>query len=242
MSFELKPMGFNNQRAPTLGSLLTGGPSALAATMPKLEEVVWTCGRSPPPVLLAGRVPDDVWASTFDAVKARCAEEMEVAHKQLSGMSMSLNPCCACCNMFSTLKHMDSAMQGAVDQQQAWLKLVQEEQQKYAPYGVQVSLAQEPRITHHGHGAGVGHTSTHIVTVGLKFDKFDMAAAASPAMPMGVVPTVVAAAVVSPPIQAEVVRDGDSVADQLAKLTNLHKTGAITDLEFAKAKAKVLTR
>ena len=124
---------------------------------------------------------------------------------------------------------MDGHMKGAMLQQQAWLKLVKDVQEALAPYGVQVTIAQETRTSHSMHDHH-GH-STHVVNVGLKFD---VAAAVTP---MGVVPTVVAEAA---PIQGEMVRDGGGVANELAKLTDLHKSGAITDAEFAEAKAKVL--
>ena len=195
MSFELKPMGSTNQQTPNIGAVMIRGSGALAAAIPKIDEIVWTCSRSPVPVMLAGRVPDDVWASTFDAVYARTAEATEVSRKMVEGFTGGLPfiPCCVPCIVCKTLCAMNGHMKEAMNQQQAWLKLVQDEQQKYAPYGVQVTIAQELRVSHSGHDG----TTSSMETVGLKFD----VAAAAP---------VVTATVVSPPVQAEIKRDHEA--------------------------------
>ena len=92
-------------------------------------------------------------------------------------------PCCLPCSFAYSCWEMKESMQ----LQQAWKKLVQDEQQKYAPYGVQITVAQEVR----GGIEKAGHTDQDLtrykVNVGLKFN---MAAAAD----------------VSPPIQGEMNR------------------------------------
>ena len=62
------------------------GGGAIADTIPRPEEIVWTCQRAPLPPQLAGRVPDAVWAATFDAVAQRVAEDaaLDVCHRQLA--------------------------------------------------------------------------------------------------------------------------------------------------------------
>ena len=245
-SFELKPMGSTNQQVPANpAAILFGAPNAMAAMIPKIEEIVWTNGRTPVPMLLAGRVPDDVWASTFDSVYARTAEDiasaqetMENFHRNATG-GLPMIPCCVPCIIMKQIcgGGMRGHMQKAMAQQQAWVKLAQNEQQKYSPYNVTVTFAQEMRTSSSLHDHG--HRS-HMVTVGLKFD-----VGAAPS----VAPTAVVAqgVIVSAPPMGEMVRDpaqpgsvSVSVSDELAKLSDLRKTGAIDDDEFAAAKAKVL--
>ena len=179
MTFELKPQGSTNQNVPSHVSLMTNTSKALIAAMPKVEELVWTNGRSPLPILLQGRVPDDVWASTFDAVYARTAEDLNAQREMIADQMGGLPfiPCCVPCILVKMCCEMDGLAKKGMIQQQAWLKLVQDEQQKYAPYGVQITVAQEERTHYRAGGherAGEigdhGEFVTTMVNVGLKFD------------------------------------------------------------------------
>ena len=102
---------------------------------------------------------------------------------------------------------------------QAWLALAQGEQAKYAPYGVHVALATETRVS----GGDDTRVRTREVNVGLKFE------AADPVD--GVV-------VEAPALQQPIERAG--IASELEALVALHQKGALTDSEFAAAKAKLL--
>ena len=102
---------------------------------------------------------------------------------------------------------------------QAWLALAQGEQAKYAPYGVHVALATETRVS----GGDDTRVRTREVNVGLKFE------AADPVD--GVV-------VEAPALQEPIERAG--IASELEALVALHQKGALTDGEFAAAKAKLL--
>ena len=198
MSFVLKPVSDGDKnKSPSLsllGSMLTGN---LAAMVPKVEEIVWTFGRSPAPELLAGRVPDDVWASTFDAFYAHTADQHESGRKMMDAAGgLPCIPCCVPCIIAKNLGRMGEVAKEAERLEKAWLKLVQDEQQKYMQYGVQISPAQEwvtRTYTHSGgarseHGSNT-YTKTELETVGLKFDT---------------------AAVMSPPVQGEMVREADA--------------------------------
>ena len=93
------------------------------------------------------------------------------------------------------------------------------EQAKYAPYGVHVALATETRVS----GGDDTRVRTREVNVGLKFE------AADPVD--GVV-------VEAPALQEPIERAG--IASELEALVALHQKGALTDGEFAAAKAKLL--
>ena len=134
------------------------------------RQIVWTCARNPAPVLLAGRVPDDVWASTFDAVYLRCGEQMDQERRFAEGLTgvvgclLTSVPCCLPCNFVMQY----NASQEFSQQKQAWRKLAQDEQQKYAPYGVQITVVEELRrqgSTAHGEEM----QSNTVVYVGLQF-------------------------------------------------------------------------
>ena len=188
------------------------------------------------PAQLAGRVPEDVWAATFDAVYAMTGKELDsqrAAMEQMGGLPMV--PCCIPCIVYKAFASMGAVQEMAEEARQAWLALVQREQATYQAYGVHVTLAQEMRVRNSGGSRGQQHIRSELVNVGLKFESADFQ------MPSLVGGTpVVAAAVLAPP-QEEMKRDGGT-ADELVKLAGLHKAGALTDEEFSAAKAKLLER
>jgi len=185
MSFELKPTGSTKPPPEfTAANFCCLTPSSVLAWMPTMEEITWSCAKSPAPALLAGRVPDDVWASTFDAVYARSAEQMEWTRKFMEGRTgvVGFLRTCPCCLPCEFVMHCFDA-QAESQQKQAWRKLAQDEQQKYAPFGVQITIVMEvskikgipghdPSSVHHGvHGNHTGGGgSTTVSYVGLKFD------------------------------------------------------------------------
>ena len=88
-----------------------------------------------------------------------------------------------------------------------------------APYGVHVALATETRVS----GGDDTRVRTREVNVGLKFETADPVD--------GVV-------VEAPALQEPIERAG--IASELEALVALHQKGALTDSEFAAAKAKLL--
>ena len=173
MSFELKPTGSTKPPPSNPYAVVFGGAAAVAKMMPKIEEATWSCAKSPAPALLAGKVPDDVWASTFDAVYLRCGEQMDQERRFAEGLTgvvgclLTSIPCCLPCNFVMQC----FAAQEFSQQKQAWRKLAQDEQQKYAPYGVQITVVEEVRRQGAAGPAAVSGEiqTTTVVYVGLQF-------------------------------------------------------------------------
>ena len=218
-TFELKPMGSTNDKRVGHGAIFMKGGGAIASTIPRPEEIVWTCQRAPLPPQLAGRVPDAVWAATFDAVAQRVAEDNEMRVRALNTLGGPMIPCCVCCRVCTAFASVGKIQEEQQRSDQAWLALAQGEQAKYAPYGVHVALATETRVS----GGDDTRVRTREVNVGLKFE------AADPVD--GVV-------VEAPALQEPIERAG--IASELEALVALHQKGALTDGEFAAAKAKLL--
>ena len=232
-SFELKPMGATNDPHVGIGRIRARGVGALAGAIPAIDEVVFTHARLPPPPQLIGRVPEELWMNTYDAVRTRTAEVNEMRRSFLqNGGNLPHIICCVPCIIgirFAQSGDQQKAMQAS---QLAWLKLVQHEQEQYAPYGVHVSLATEARVRTIG-AAEHRRVVSDKVNVGLQFDM-------APAT--GVVNAIVAAVPVAPtPEKMEERARGGSLADEIAKLSQLHDAGALTVTEFADAKAKLLS-
>ena len=209
------PQKSSTPRTKTSVPNMTDVPS----TIPRPEEIVWTCQRAPLPPQLAGRVPDAVWAATFDAVAQRVAEDNEMRVRALNTLGGPMIPCCVCCRVCTAFASVGKIQEEQQRSDQAWLALAQGEQAKYAPYGVHVALATETRVS----GGDDTRVRTREVNVGLKFE------AADPVD--GVV-------VEAPALQEPIERAG--IASELEALVALHQKGALTDGEFAAAKAKLL--
>ena len=226
--------------------------ASMANAIPHIDQVVWTCARSPPPPQLAGVVPEDLFASTFDAVKKLTAESNEQGRAMTQNMTQNMFgggsggipfiPCCVPCliyrafssnGAFGANSGMSEMMAQAQKMEQTWLALAQAEQEKYQPYNVHVTLATETRMSHSMHGHG---SHTHTVVVGLRFDvaavAVDVVAAVAPVM----------VAVAAPMPQAmEGGAAGGGLANELEKLANLKASGMLTEAEYSDAKAKLLS-
>ena len=62
-------MGSTNDKQVDMGSIFLHGAAAMTSAIPQPHEIVWTCPREPLPPHIQGRVPEAVWAATFDAVR-----------------------------------------------------------------------------------------------------------------------------------------------------------------------------
>ncbi len=207
------------RRVAVQAPVVVGVVAARVRTIPRPEEIVWTCQRAPLPPQLAGRVPDAVWAATFDAVAQRVAEDNEMRVRALNTLGGPMIPCCVCCRVCKAFASVGKIQEEQQRSDQAWLALAQGEQAKYAPYGVHVALATETRVS----GGDDTRVRTREVNVGLKFETADPVD--------GVV-------VEAPALQEPIERAG--IASELEALGALHQKGALTDGEFAAAKAKLL--
>ena len=118
------------------GSLLAGGSLySLAGLSPAIDdELVWTTERSTVPPQLAGRIPAEAWAATFDAVRSRRAEELDFERMTLQSFASNPPVCCMPCAIFSEQKSGE-VQREAHENELAWLALVQSEQAKYRAYG-----------------------------------------------------------------------------------------------------------
>jgi hypothetical protein len=166
------------------------------------EHIIMTVPRDQVPILLEGNVPLHVWTDTYDKVMERYKFVLESFHPCM------LVPCFIIC-------FIPSMMRIAKENQQEWLRLVQEQADVYRAFGVLVTLAEEA----HSSGSG-SDSSTTRHTVGLHF-AIGPAAQAAPVYGQ------------PPPNQ--------NIASQLAELANLHKTGALNDTEFQQAKDRLLS-
>lgn len=108
-SFQLKPMGYTNRQAPNMYYL------------PKIEDVIWTANRSLVPTQFANKIPEDVWARTFDAVQSRHAADLDLIRESLAGLTCGLPifPCiilrrlccapCIICNKFARMGELQAS-------------------------------------------------------------------------------------------------------------------------------------
>jgi len=213
----------------------------MAAIVPKINDIVWSANRSPVPAVFAGRIPEDVWARTYDGVRARYAADLEFQRKFLEGATggLPLIPCCVCCIICSRCAGMGQYQQDIQQQEMEWLALVRAEQANYQPYGISVAIATEMRLDTMGDHS-TRRTRMQKVNVGLRFEAAELVLT-----PTGIEPIVAMAT----PITME--RDSterDSKAEpsgglgsELDKLAKLHASGALSDTEYATAKAKLLS-
>ena len=137
-------MGSTNDQTVTMNMLNPGAMAgSMANAIPHIrDQVVFTCARSPPPPLLAGLVPEDLWTSTFDAVKKRTAEvneEQRIMLQQFASQFAShgglpVIPCCLPCIVCRALfcaggdgpvSRMAELQSQAHTTEQAWLVLAQ---------------------------------------------------------------------------------------------------------------------
>ena len=102
--------------------------------------------------------------------------------------------------------------------EEGWLATLQEQQEIYRPLGVQVTLAKRM----------ASGSSRRMETIGLHFD---IAYNAAPN----------AAAMDHRPTAAVAVPVADDLVSKLESLQNLHVSGALTDKEYAAAKAKLIS-
>lgn len=149
-TFELKPMGTTNNKHVGMGAMLSRGGHAMAAAIPTIDDVVWTAERSVVPPQFAGRIPAEVWASTFDALRTRYAADLETAREGIKsfGGGLPMIPCCVPCIIIAGGSRMGELQQRAHEMEQAWLTLVQSEQAKYQPYGGARSLCNSCRAVY----------------------------------------------------------------------------------------------
>jgi hypothetical protein len=229
MPFELKPMGSTNDTTTRIGMGFMGGGNA--DTIPKIDDIVWTTPRQPLPMQLQGRVPEAEWVATFDALRARCSEDLEF-HREMIANALDTGglpgiPCCLPCIVHRAISKLSSTQREMITwghaSKQAWLSLVQAEQARYAPYGVHVTIAKELR----GRSEG---------DVGLKFDVGDFPATA---VAVAVEPALSQAPMDRYAQSTSPDRGGD-LAGQLEKMAKLHGAGALSDDEFRAAKNKAL--
>lgn len=238
-SFELKPQGSTNETDVNLGAAFIGGTKALAKALPSIDEIVWTHPRYPIPSLLVGRVSDDTWACTFDAVKARVGADLQFQRDQLEGGAscLPLIPCCVCCIVCASFGSFGDLQQQAMMAQREWLALAESEQQRYRPVGVSVTVAKEIRTRGGGSHRRIAHE-----TVGLRFEVGPApATTTTDACAPAYVPTTTTAPAYVPSAQKIDRADHDIVA-KLEKLNQLHLTGALDKDEYAAAKAKLLNQ
>lgn len=230
-SFELKPMGSTNRKFAKVSDIMMRGHTAMSEAMPKVEDLIWTANRSPVPPPFAGRIPEDVWAQTFDAVQSRVAGDIDLAKDLFAGLPGGLpgglsGVCCLPCQVFQMFGGMDQYQANAIKGEQAWLALVQSEQSTYAAYGIGVTIVAETTHT---------MDQYHKCNVGLRFDAADVVVAPTELKPAVVVEAAVVGTAAPVPQPME-----EGLASQLAKLAELNQQGMLSDSEYATAKAKLL--
>ena len=107
-------MGSTNDKAVKIGAIFASGARAVAKTVSTVDQIVWTSPKSPMPAQLAGRVPEDVWAATFDAVYAMTGKELDsqrAAMEQMGGLPMV--PCCIPCIVCKAFASMGAVQEMA---------------------------------------------------------------------------------------------------------------------------------
>ena len=229
-SFDLKPQDATNKAMPPIAQMMWRPGDAIAKAVPSAEEIVWTLPRSPVPPQLEGRVTDGMWAATWDRVQQKVVadteRQKEYMVKQFGNMPMC--PCCLCCLACKQVSLVQELQQMSHDMEQAWLSLAAAEHERWAPYGVAVTIAHEVRVAGTSHGAN----STQ-VKVGLTFSLGQGAAPSAPSAPLAYA----APAPFAPPVAAG---GGGGIGSELEKLNRLRLDGALSEAEFAAAKAKLL--
>lgn len=196
MSFELKPL-----------SELGIGASELRNT----NDIVWTHERNSVPPLLADRIQLNDWQQTFDGVKAQY--ELILQHLRTVRQEFS-SPCFLCCSM-------NSIMAASAEVGNAWVKLLEREQQRYNDACVQVKFDKEIKTI------GVGsNRNIHQEIVGLSF---------TPTPRSGHGPSTHATAATKPATKGE-----HDLTQQLNTLHQIYQTGGLTEEEYTAAKAKIL--
>jgi len=230
MSIELKPQMYNGYYK-------------------SVDEIVWTHDRSSvPQVLSSYGVTHSMWIRTFDAIKGIYEEQIAAATKVRSQMCLFLIPCVAPCMIGNHIKIARSIQDG-------WLNLVKTQAEIYRPLGITVTLAKELATR------GVGsdrHMSNE--TVGLRFEVSSTAAGGGVATTSPVLASPAShysnnnyygtsntasqySTSNSNPYMTTTTSDGNGSEDlvtRLNKLNQLHKSGAITDDEYTKAKSKII--
>lgn len=183
MSFELKP-----QMQPT-------------KMTKSVEEVVWTVPRNTLPPILQGRgISDSTWSKTFDNVYGHYEVGIHKLHQILPRRGL--------CSMLCKMRQL---VQFSREYQERWLVILQQEQNRYNRYGVQVTLAKEPR-SH-------GDDSVSYQIVGLKFD----------------------VSAVIPGATGKQNQEGPDLIAKLHELNEMRQKGIITNVEFEQAKSKLLS-
>ena len=211
--------------------------------MSSIDDIVWTCPRSPAPPQLLGKAGDALWAETYDLVKLRVQRGLEIQKEQMDRNAnfMPTNPCCLCpCCMCwkmccgggaaAMTEQMAKSQTDAASEQKLWLVLVQDQQTKYSPLGIHVALLQETHMT----GGGNTRVQETILTVGLKFESSESVGGAPPA-------TAVIVGGFAAPIAETMERPAaESALDKLAKLAKLKDAGVISQEEFDEKKEKLM--
>jgi hypothetical protein len=244
-TLEFKPMGTTKEAGPALGITDGLNMAKLAEKMSSIDDIVWTCPRSPAPPQLLGKAGDALWAETYDLVKLRVQRGLEIQKEQMGRMAKVVPsplemccPCCLCCKMCcgggagAMKEQMAKSQTDAASEQKLWLVLVQDQQTKYSPLGIHVALLQETHLT----GGGNTRVRETIVTVGLKFESSESFGGAPPA-------TAVIVGAVANPIAEKIERPAEaeeSALDKLAKLAKLKDAGVISQEEFDEKKEKLM--
>ena len=185
-SFELKPVG-NAAEEHRSGSALLGametsnGPITYLPCGATVEQVIWSVQRSPVPPEFAGKVTDDMWESTWDAVHAQTHARLEY-NRIWAQPPDCMDDCCPCfavggCAGANARKELRRQHPRGPEQQAArrnvgagWLALEAVERERYAPYGIHVCLTHESKtVIRNTHGNANTTRSVVYWCVGLKF-------------------------------------------------------------------------
>lgn len=222
-SFDLKPQGATNNVSPPIGQMMMRPGAAIAKAMPSGDQIVWTLPRSPVPPQLEGKVSDSMWAATWDKVTQKYIADMERQKDYYVKMfgNMPMCPCCLICIGMKQVSAQRELMEMSHEMEQAWLALVAAEHEKWSQFGVAVTIAQELRVT----GNSNGGARSCQVKCGLTFSL----GPAGPSAPSAYAPPLYPAA-----------GGGADIGSELQKLNQLRKEGALSETEFADAKAVLL--
>jgi len=193
-------------------------------TTKSAEEILWTQPRSEVPPLLVDRISLDIWTKTFDAVYNVYSEYLRLFEsvKPLICL-MFLCPCAGCC-IVAKIARLNSEIQDT------WKEVLEEHLKIYRPLGVNVTLARETFISGRRFQKDI---------VGLRFETVPVSNTITSNYTLPIVSAVIADPQPTT-LQQQSNSSADNLIDNLEKLNNLHKNGALTDEEYISAKAKVM--